>query len=132
MVLFWYAGITCCSVFLLMFSQSAALAMQEKERVASEEAEKRLKAALTAKREPNVTTSRVASPSTRESSAAIDTADAKNTDAQIADVSVDSPDAPSTNATIPEVGQVVLKLLMHPELSFRALGSLNCSHCSKM
>ncbi|RDX55708.1 hypothetical protein OH76DRAFT_1461168 [Lentinus brumalis] len=41
---------------------SAALAMQEKERVASEEAEKRLKAALTAKREPNVSASRVASP----------------------------------------------------------------------
>ena len=36
--------------------------MQEKERVASEEAERRLKAALTAKREPNATTSRVASP----------------------------------------------------------------------
>ncbi len=37
--------------------------MQEKERVANEEAEKRLKAALTAKREPNATASRVASPS---------------------------------------------------------------------
>lgn len=36
--------------------------MQEKERVASEEAEKRLKAALTAKREPNINGSRVASP----------------------------------------------------------------------
>ncbi|TBU49613.1 transcription factor/nuclear export subunit protein 2-domain-containing protein [Dichomitus squalens] len=42
---------------------AAALALQEKERVASEEAEKRLKAALlTAKREPNATASRVASP----------------------------------------------------------------------
>ena len=36
--------------------------MQEKERVASQEAEKRLKAALTAKREPNAAASRVASP----------------------------------------------------------------------
>ena len=36
--------------------------MQEKERVASEEAEKRLKAALAAKREGNATASRVASP----------------------------------------------------------------------
>jgi THO complex subunit 2 len=36
--------------------------MQEQERVANEEAEKRLKAALTAKREPTIT-SRVASPS---------------------------------------------------------------------
>ncbi|KAH9899792.1 transcription factor/nuclear export subunit protein 2-domain-containing protein [Cubamyces lactineus] len=41
---------------------AAALAQQEKERVASEEAEKRLKAALTAKREPNISASRVASP----------------------------------------------------------------------
>ncbi|GLB33487.1 putative THO complex subunit 2 N-terminus [Lyophyllum shimeji] len=40
---------------------SSALAMQEQERIANEEAEKRLKAALTAKREPIV--SRVASPS---------------------------------------------------------------------
>ena len=38
------------------------MALQEKERIASEEAEKRLKAALTAKREPNTTASRVASP----------------------------------------------------------------------
>lgn len=36
--------------------------MQEQERVANEEAEKRLKAALTAKREPSTTASRVASP----------------------------------------------------------------------
>ncbi|KAI0729395.1 transcription factor/nuclear export subunit protein 2-domain-containing protein [Fomitopsis betulina] len=45
--------------------RNAALAMQEKERLASEEAEKRLKAALTAKREPN-NASGVASPSTAE------------------------------------------------------------------
>lgn len=37
--------------------------MQEQERVANEEAEKRLKAALTAKREPSNTTSCVSSPS---------------------------------------------------------------------
>ena len=47
---------------LIRFAQAAALAQQEKERVASEEAEKRLKAALTAKREPNISASRVASP----------------------------------------------------------------------
>ncbi|KAF9569407.1 hypothetical protein CPC08DRAFT_182366 [Agrocybe pediades] len=40
---------------------AAALAMQEQERIANEEAEKRLKAALTAKREPNAA-SRTASP----------------------------------------------------------------------
>jgi THO complex subunit 2 len=43
--------------------------MQEQERVANEEAEKRLKAALTAKREPP-TASRVASPSIGNSNAA--------------------------------------------------------------
>lgn len=46
--------------------------MEEKERVASEEAEKRLKAALTAKREPSTTTSRVASPNQGESSPPVD------------------------------------------------------------
>ncbi|KAF5393664.1 hypothetical protein D9757_000298 [Collybiopsis confluens] len=40
----------------------SALQMQEQERKANEEAEKRLKAALTAKREPSTTQSRVASP----------------------------------------------------------------------
>lgn len=48
---------------VIVIVQKAALAMQEKERVANEEAEKRLKAALTAKREPSSTTSRVSSPS---------------------------------------------------------------------
>ncbi|KAF9468910.1 transcription factor/nuclear export subunit protein 2-domain-containing protein [Collybia nuda] len=41
---------------------TTALAMQEQERIANEEAEKQLKAALTAKREAAVTASRVASP----------------------------------------------------------------------
>ncbi|KAJ3922736.1 transcription factor/nuclear export subunit protein 2-domain-containing protein [Lentinula edodes] len=40
----------------------SALKMQEQERLANEEAEKRLKAALTAKREPSVIQSRIASP----------------------------------------------------------------------
>jgi THO complex subunit 2 len=39
------------------------LAYQEQERVANEEEEKRLKAALKAKREPSAATSRVSSPS---------------------------------------------------------------------
>ncbi|KAH9938580.1 transcription factor/nuclear export subunit protein 2-domain-containing protein [Fomitopsis serialis] len=57
--------------------QSSALAMQEKERLASEEAERRLKAALTAKREP-IAASRVASPSIGENPVAGDaTQDAK-------------------------------------------------------
>jgi THO complex subunit 2 len=43
-------------------NKDAALAMQEQERIAGEEAERRLKAALTAKREPSASASRVASP----------------------------------------------------------------------
>lgn len=43
--------------------QKAALALQEQERMANEEEEKRLKAALKAKREPSTATSRVSSPS---------------------------------------------------------------------
>jgi THO complex subunit 2 len=46
--------------------------MQEQDKLAAEEAEKRLKAALTAKREPSVTTSRVASPSPAVASDAAD------------------------------------------------------------
>jgi len=48
--------------FNLFAFQTAALSMQEQERFANEEAEKRLKAALTAKREPAIA-SRMASPS---------------------------------------------------------------------
>jgi len=40
--------------------------MQEQERVASEEAEKRLKATLAAKRDPSTNTSRISSPSVAE------------------------------------------------------------------
>jgi len=48
--------------------QSSALAQQEQEQ---QEAEKRLKAALTAKREPNATNSRVASPAPGKSTSDI-------------------------------------------------------------
>jgi len=45
---------------------SAALAAEEQERVANEEAEKRLKAALAAKRDPSIANSRIASPAVGE------------------------------------------------------------------
>jgi len=51
--------------------------MQEQERLANEEAEKRLKAALTAKREPTTAASRMASPSIGNSSNADIQADSK-------------------------------------------------------
>jgi len=53
--------------------QKAALVLQDQERVANEEEEKRLKAALKAKREPSTTTSRVSSPSIGATSATKDT-----------------------------------------------------------
>ncbi|EGO01596.1 hypothetical protein SERLA73DRAFT_49063 [Serpula lacrymans var. lacrymans S7.3] len=56
---------------------NAALSMQEKERLANEEAEKRLKARLAAKREPSTATSRVASPNGGSQSTPDDTATSK-------------------------------------------------------
>ncbi|KAI0312477.1 transcription factor/nuclear export subunit protein 2-domain-containing protein [Amylostereum chailletii] len=47
--------------------RTAALALEEQERIASEQAEKRLKAALAAKRDPTSVASRVASPAVGES-----------------------------------------------------------------
>ncbi|OSX60384.1 hypothetical protein POSPLADRAFT_1058548 [Postia placenta MAD-698-R-SB12] len=93
---------------------SAALKMQEKERIASEEAEKRLKAALTAKREPNASTSRVASPSIGDSAAPADgvseTKATNPTDTPMADASLESSDsrvsvgpAPTENPWLPEL-----------------------------
>lgn len=46
------------------------MAAQEQERVASEEAEKRLKAALAAKRDPTASSSRIASPMVGDTSTA--------------------------------------------------------------
>lgn len=46
---------------------ATALAAEEQERVANEEAEKRLKAALAAKRDPSIANSRIASPAVGDS-----------------------------------------------------------------
>jgi len=48
---------------------ASAMAAEEQERVASEEAEKRLKAALAAKRDPSIAHSRIASPVVGEAGA---------------------------------------------------------------
>lgn len=63
MMHFWFVIhilLFCC--VLRLGWQKTALAKDEQNRLASEEAEKRLKAALTAKREPSAAVSRVASP----------------------------------------------------------------------
>ncbi|OBZ76414.1 THO complex subunit 2 [Grifola frondosa] len=88
---------------------AAALAMQEKERVESVEAERRLKAALTAKREPNASTSRVASPSLGESSANPEASAESKTpipEAQSTDVPMEISEAPAPtpeNPWVPEL-----------------------------
>ncbi|KIK65595.1 hypothetical protein GYMLUDRAFT_70692 [Collybiopsis luxurians FD-317 M1] len=77
----------------------SALQMQEQERKANEEAEKRLKAALTAKREPSITQSRVASPLPTSSSAdsGSQTKPGPETLPSTEDVSMDS----ETTASVP-------------------------------
>lgn len=88
-------------------TQASALAMQEQERVANEEAEKRLKAALTAKREPASSASRVASPSLGNPSTPEPSSDTKpSTDGQQLpeDVSMEV-DLTSTAMSAPEVSQ---------------------------
>lgn len=75
--------------------------MQEKERIASEEAEKRLKAALTAKREP-VTTSRTGSPAVADGAASTD----QSTESKAAsseDVAMKGADHPEPVSAHPEV-----------------------------
>lgn len=52
---------------------AAALAAEEQERAANEEAEKRLKAALAAKRDPSIANSRIASPAVGEVSSSSET-----------------------------------------------------------
>ncbi|KAL1944225.1 hypothetical protein VTO73DRAFT_3410 [Trametes versicolor] len=93
----------CMQIYRPIFNRTllaAALALQEKERVASEEAEKRLKAALTAKREPNPSASRVASPNPGATSdpapSSEGTSEVKSTapESQPMDVSMESADTP--------------------------------------
>ena len=106
--------------------------MQEKERLASEEAEKRLKAALTAKREPN-NASRVASPSIGDVPATGEgsqEAKTSGTEPNNGDMNVDI-SAENSSATIaqPEVCTTSLRLLSSLQLHFRALGCQNCMRC---
>jgi THO complex subunit 2 len=64
------------------------LANNEKERLASEEAEKRLKAALTAKRDPATTTSRIGSPAVGDTTALGDSVQSQQVASQGEDVSM--------------------------------------------
>jgi THO complex subunit 2 len=87
------------------------MAAEEQERVASEEAEKRLKATLAAKRDPSITQSRIASPVVGEgnssSEAPATTADSKPNTQEVKsseDVVMDNGDSQASAVSpVPEV-----------------------------
>ncbi|KAI0047273.1 hypothetical protein FA95DRAFT_1664524 [Auriscalpium vulgare] len=102
-----------------------ALSMQEQERLASEEAEKRLKAALAAKRDPSATTPRLASPNVQESASTSEspgdvrplaqdvkaTEEAMDTDAQATAPSsaIDNPWVPEIKVLFDDLRKVIPK-----------------------
>lgn len=86
--------------------QSAALKLQAQERESAEQAEKRLKAALTAKREPNAV-SRVVSPIAGETAIVIEESQPSKVitteDGATKDVAMDVVDATPSSVTPPVV-----------------------------
>lgn len=88
--------------------QKAALVMQEQEKLANEEEEKRLKAALTAKREAGTANTRVASPALGSTSAKDSPVDRQITVGEAAKdekMEVDTPPAPQS-PWIPELAEI--------------------------
>ncbi|EKM59356.1 uncharacterized protein PHACADRAFT_191704 [Phanerochaete carnosa HHB-10118-sp] len=102
---------------------SAALEMQKRERVASEEAEKRLKAALTAKREPT-TTSRTGSPVVAEGTASTDQAAEAKPSGSSEDVTMESADHPEP-APAPEKPWLPQLYALFDDVKAIAPGSVN-------
>lgn len=92
---------------------AAALAAEEQERVASEEAEKRLKAALAAKRDPSIANSRIASPAVGEVNSSSETPapaepNKSSTQTEVAkssadDVVMENGDSQASSSSAPEV-----------------------------
>lgn len=92
---------------------AAALAAEEQERVASEEAEKRLKAALAAKRDPSIANSRIASPAVGEVNSSSETPapaepNKSSTQTEVAkssadDVVMENGDSQAASSSAPEV-----------------------------
>ena len=119
---------------------ATALAAEEQERVASEEAEKRLKAALAAKRDPSTANSRIASPAvgdtnSSETSAPVEpksgTQDAKPSE----DVVMENGDGQAPASPASEVStcdaMTSYRIASLTRLVFRVLGSPRLGHCSK-
>jgi THO complex subunit 2 len=98
---------------------AAALAAEEQERAANEEAEKRLKAALAAKRDPSIANSRIASPAVGEVSSSEMPAPAESKS--------NSQEAKSMEDVVMENGdpQGAVNVSSAPEVS---AGGLNASH----
>ena len=98
---------------------AAALAAEEQERVANEEAEKRLKAALAAKRDPSIANSRIASPAVGEVSSSETSAPAESKS--------NTQEAKSSDDVVMENGdsQGTANGSSAPEVS---AGQLNASH----
>ena len=84
--------------------------MQEKEQIASQEAEKRLKAALAAKRDPSTANSRIASPSIGESGMVVEMpSEPKPETKSSEDVVMDNGNgSTSTSSPKPEVNTIYL------------------------
>ena len=102
---------------------AAALAAEEQERVANEEAEKRLKAALAAKRDPSIANSRIASPAVGEASSSETSGPAESKSS--------AQEAKSLEDAVMENGdsQGAVNASSAPEVS---AGHLNASHGSHM
>ena len=78
--------------------------MQEQDRLAAEEAEKRLKAALTAKREPSINPSRIASPSVVTPENATESKPTVQDAGEVADVPMETDtQVPNESPSPPEV-----------------------------
>ena len=99
---------------------ATALAAEEQERVANEEAEKRLKAALAAKRDPSIANSRIASP-------AVGDANSSETPAHVESKSGSQDAKPSEDDVVMENGDVQAPTVSPaPEVSVCHLGSSSC------
>lgn len=110
--------------------------MQEQERIANEQAEKRLKAALTAKREPATSVSRVASPSIGNGGTPDPVTDYKPSVEEMSAADDISMDAEASTAPTPPAPEVSLLTYRSCGLWFtkvciylRALGYLSSQPC---
>jgi hypothetical protein len=104
--------------------------MQEQERIANEEAEKRLKAALTAKREPGVTASRVASPAVGNP-ATPESSDPKPLSADEVESSMDVDSAVIPPPPPHDVRFIIYSFVLPSWISSRVSGFLSLRHCSR-